>query len=250
MRALIVDDEPLARRRLRRMLAEIPTVEIVGDCGNGADAIQAIAGKKPELILLDIQMPEIDGFGVIRGIGVEHCPAVIFVTAYDQYALQAFEIHAIDYLLKPFDKERLRSAIAHAETLLASRAAGAPDPRLEALLKTLSAPQASARRVAIKSTGRTYFVDADDIDWIESSGNYVTLHCGSHTHLLRETMKGIEDRLGYTNFRRIHRNIIVNLSRVKELKSWFHGDYILLLKNGVELSVSRRFRHNLDDHLG
>jgi two-component system LytT family response regulator len=236
-KTLIVDDEPLARERLRTLLARDPDIHIVGECGGGRSAIAAVAKHNPDLMFLDVQMPEIDGFAVIEAIGPGAVPAVVFVTAHDQYAVKAFEVHALDYLLKPFDSERFKNALRRAKRQLE----GGLSDRLAALLRTTQ-PQ----RFVIKNAGRITFLKVDEIDWIEAEGNYVRLHTGSESHLLRETMNGIEARLDARQFMRIHRSRIVNIDSIKELKPWFRGEYVVVLRGGEKLTLTRSYRDRLE----
>jgi len=246
MRILIVDDEPPARRRIRALLKSVPDAEIVGECANGRDAIGAIRDQRPDLVFLDIQMPELDGFGVVDACRTAAAPLFVFVTAYDAHAIRAFDVHALDYLLKPFDKSRFQDTLQRARDQLGRGEAAQTGQQLLALLNDLRGVRQTEDRIAIKETGRTVFLPVRQIDWIESSGNYVTIHAGNSTHMLRESMKAMESRLNPREFRRIHRNFIVNLSRVAELHPWSADEHVLLLRNGAKLPVSRRYRRNLD----
>ncbi|MFI5183641.1 MAG: LytR/AlgR family response regulator transcription factor [Vicinamibacteria bacterium] len=250
IRTLIVDDEPLARERVRALLAEEADVEIVGECGDGVEAVDAVVREAPDLVFLDVQIPEIDGFGVIERVGVDKMPVVVFVTAYDQYALQAFEVHAVDYLLKPFDQERFQKAMARAREAVRLRRNGDVNERLVALLQDLKAPQGPLERLVVKSSGRLFFLRVEEIDWIESSGNYVCLHVGGESHLLRETMNGIETKLDPARFIRIHRTAIVNIDRIKELQPLFHGEYDVVLRTGITLTLSRGYRDRIQGLIG
>ncbi len=248
IRALIVDDEPLARRRIRTLLHGVADVEVAGECANGRAAIGAIAEKKPNLVFLDVQMPEVDGFGVLEAVGAARMPITVFVTAYDAYAIKAFEAHALDYLLKPFDRERFEKTLERARAHLKLLEAGGADERLLKLLRAWKSGR--PERIVVRTAGRISFLRADEIDWIDAAGNYVRLHAGKETHLVRETMSGIEARLDRERFVRIHRSAIVNLERVKELQPWFHGDYVVLLRDGTRLTLSRGYRANLQHLLG
>lgn len=251
IRTLIVDDEPLARERLRTLLSAELDIEIIGECGDGPQAVESIRRDAPDLVFLDVQIPEIDGFGVIERVGVEHVPVVVFVTAYDQYALEAFDVHAIDYLLKPFDEARFAKALARARSAVQAQRSGEVNERLLALLRDLrTAPTGRTERLVVKSAGRLFFLRTDEIDWIESSGNYVCLHVGSESHLLRETMSSLEARLDPTSFIRIHRTAIVNVDRIKELQPLFHGEYEVVLRSGARLTLSRSYRDRLQCLLG
>jgi two-component system LytT family response regulator len=250
IRALIVDDEPLARERILDLLADDAEVEVVGECGDGMAALAAIERHRPDLLFLDVQMPELDGFGVLEAIDETKAPVIIFVTAYDQYALRAFEVHALDYLLKPFDRERFDKALQRAKHQIARERAGAVNQELVALLTRLKARPKPLERLVIKSAGRVFFLRAEEIDWIEAAANYVKLHVGKESHLLRETINGLAAKLDPDKFLRIHRSTIINLERVKELQPWFHGDYVVILKDGTQLTSSRNYREQLHKLLG
>jgi two-component system LytT family response regulator len=250
IRALIVDDEPLARERILDLLAGDTEIEVVGECGDGLSAVAEIERHQPDLLFLDVQMPELDGFGVLEAIDETKAPVIIFVTAYDQYALRAFEVHALDYLLKPFDRERFDKALQRAKHQIAREGAGAVNQELVALLADLKARPKPLERLVIKSGGRVFFLRAEEIDWIEAAANYVKLHVGKESHLLRETINGLAAKLDPDKFLRIHRSTIINLERVKELQSWFHGDYVVILKDGTQLTSSRNFREQLHKLLG
>src|SRR5262245_20823637 len=248
IRTLIVDDEPLARERIVDMLAGDAEVDIIGECGDGLAAVAAIESHRPDLIFLDVQMPELDGFGVLEVI--EATPVIIFVTAYDQYALRAFEVHALDYLLKPFERERFDKALQRAKHQIERERAGAVNRELAELLADLKSRPKPIERLVIKAGGRVFFLRVDEIDWIEAAANYVKLHAGKEAHLLRETINGLAAKLDPDKFLRIHRSIIVNLDRVKELQPWFHGDYVVVLQDGTQLTSSRNFREQLRKLLG
>jgi len=252
IRVLVVDDEPLARERVRALLAPEPDVELIGECSDGASAVEAIRRQSPDLVFLDVQMPELDGFGVLGEVGRDKMPAVIFVTAHDQFALKAFDVHAVDYLLKPFDKERFKTALGRALDQIQRRQTGDLSQRLSALLADVR-PETRPKhleRLAIKSSGRVVFVKVDDIDWIEAADNYVSLHVGAEEHLHRETMASIEGQLPLTKFMRISRSTIVNVDRIKELQPLFHGEYAVILRNGTRLTLSRSYRDKLDQLMG
>lgn len=254
IRALIIDDEPPARSVIRKMLAEDAEIEIVGECSNGAEAVRQIGKLKPDLLFLDIEMPEMDGFAVLEALDEKNAPAVIFVTAYDQYAVRAFEVSAVDYLLKPFDHERMARALTRAKADLRERSALERSGRVLQLLEELSSAGRPAapptERFAVKKNGRVRLVPSREIDWIEASGNYVLLHAGREKHLLRETMKGVEKKLDPQRFFRIHRSTIVNIDRVQELRVHFNGEHLVILKTGAELVLSRRYREKLSARLG
>lgn len=240
IRTLVVDDEPVARARIRALLRDEPDVDVVGECESGPEALAAIEHAAPDLVFLDIQMPQMDGLALARALG-ETMPAVVFVTAYDEYALGAFEVHALDYVLKPFSAERFKAALSHARQYVTRRRnAGAPRA------------QAAERRdrLVIKSSGRIYFVRTHDIDWCEAAGNYVRLHVGQQTHLVRGTMGYLESQLDPAQFVRVHRSTIVNVDRIQELRSSFNGEYLILLRDQTRLTLSRGYRDSLQEKLG
>jgi two-component system, LytTR family, response regulator len=249
-RVVIADDEPLARERLRMLLADHSWVQIVAECQNGTEAVDAVTRLQPDLVFLDVQMPGSTGFEVIEAIGPERMPLVIFVTAFDKYALRAFDVHALDYLLKPFDRERFAQALARARDQLDRHTNGDFERRLLELVQDLKPAAPRLERFVIKSGGRVFFVRADEIDWIEAAGNYVKLHVGADAHLFRETMNALEAQLDPDTFFRIHRCHIVNIERVKELQPWFNGEYVVFLRNGTRLTLSRGYREKLQDRIG
>jgi len=250
IRTLVVDDEPMARERILGLLAQETDVEVVGQCADGVQAVNAIQQLSPELVFLDVQMPAVDGFGVIRQVGPEKMPMVVFVTAYDEYALQAFEVHALDYLLKPFGRDRLQQCLDHARHQRDRARAGELGKSLMALVQDFKPEQKKQDRLVVKSGGRVFFVRTDDIDWIEASGNYVRLHLKEQSFLFRETMNQMESRLDPQRFFRIHRSRIVNTERIKELQPWFNGEYVVVLHNGAQLRLSRSYREKLEERLG
>jgi len=251
-RVLVVDDEPLARERVRKLLEGEAEVECIGECPDGASAVQTIRRESPDIVFLDVQMPELDGFGVLAQLGGDKMPAVVFVTAHDQFALKAFEVHAVDYLLKPFDKERFKSALRRAMDQVHRHQAGELSQRLTALLADVRPEQKPKHldRIAVKSSGRVVFVKTDDIDWVEAADNYVSLHVGAENHLHRETMASLEAQLSPEKFMRISRSTIVNVDRIKELQPLFHGEYAVILRNGAKLTLSRSYREKLDQLMG
>jgi len=250
IRTVVVDDEPIARERVLSLLQQEDDVEIVGACSDGTQALAAISQHAPDLVFLDVQMPGVDGFGVIEAIGPERMPTVIFVTAYDEYALRAFEVHALDYLLKPFGRDRFQETLKHARASLERRRAGDLGRKLLALVNDIKPEPAKLDRLVVKSSGRVFFLRTDEIDWIEAAGNYVRLHLGDESHLFRETMTRMEARLDGRRFGRIHRSRIVNIERVKELQPWFNGEYVVFLKNGTRLTLSRGYRERLQERVG
>jgi two-component system, LytTR family, response regulator len=250
IRVLVADDEPLARERLTSLLAAETDVEMVGQARDGEEAVTAIHDRSPDLVFLDVQMPQMSGFDVIDAVGGEKMPLVIFVTAYDQHALRAFQVRALDYLLKPFDRERFTDALQRARKQLEHEETGDLGRRLLALVKDLRRDQPRSDRLVVKSGGRLFFLRTDEIDWVEAAGNYVRLHVGPTSHLLRETMNAIEGRLDPEKFFRIHRCRIVNMERIQELQPWLNGEYAVLLRTGTRLTLSRGYREKLQDRLG
>jgi two-component system LytT family response regulator len=241
----------MARERILGLLAQESDVEVVGQCSDGRQAISAIQQLSPELVFLDVQMPALDGFGVIRQVGADRMPMVVFVTAYDEYALQAFEVHALDYLLKPFGRDRLQQCLDHARHQRDRHRAGELGKSLLALVQDFKPDQQKKQdRLVVKSGGRVFFVRTEDIDWIEAAGNYVRLHMKDQSHLFRETMNQMEARLDPQRFFRIHRSRIVNTERIKELQPWFNGEYVVVLHNGAQLRLSRSYREKLEERLG
>lgn len=245
IRTIIADDEPLARTKLRILLAAEVGVHIVAECGDGQQTISALQHYKPDLLLLDIQMPEGNGFEVLSKVPPNDMPIVIFTTAYDQYAIRAFEAHALDYLLKPFDQERLHRAIERARVELLKASGPELTQRILDLLGTTRREALVDKRFVIKAGGRVVFLDMDEIDWVEASANYVRLHIGTQSYLLREGISRISGRLVPEQFVRIHRSTIVNVERIKELQPCNSGEYIVVLKDGKELSCSRGYRAGL-----
>src|SRR5688572_1610319 len=245
IRAAIVDDEPLARRRIRNLLAEAPDVEVIAECANGKEAIESLEESPPDLLFLDIQMPEIDGFDVLQAIGVGHVPAVIFVTAYDQFALRAFEAHALDYLLKPFESERFGKALDRIRSQLRAQSNNHFDERLRNLLASLGAKESYLERMVARTNGKILIIRVTDVDWIEAAANYVRVHIGPKQFLVRETMTNLETRLDPDKFLRIHRSIIVRKDRIKELEPLFQGDYSVVLHDGTRLTSSRGYRDKI-----
>jgi two-component system LytT family response regulator len=243
-RVVIVDDEPLARVRLHQLLGAEPDVEIVGEYGSGREAAAGIRETRPDLVFLDIQMPDCDGFEVINEVGVEEMPVIVFVTAFDEYALQAFGVHAADYLLKPYDQARFQGAMRQGREHVLSRRAGLGEPAPRPPAEEASGGR-YVDRLAIRSSGRVVLVRVEEIDWLESAGNYVSLHLGRKTHLIRETLSGLEKRLDPARFVRIHRCTIVQIDRVRELETYFHGEYKVILQDGTQLTLSRNYRENL-----
>ena len=249
IKTVIVDDEPLARERLATLLSAEPDIELVGQCRDGEEAVTAIQDHTPDLMFLDVQMPGMTGFDVIEAVGTDRMPLVIFVTAYDQHALRAFQVRALDYILKPFDRERFSEALQRARRHIERDETGDLGRRLLALVKDLRKDQPRSDRLVVKSGGRLFFLRMDEIDWIEAAGNYVRLHVGNTSHLLRETMNAIESRLDPERFFRIHRCRIVNVERIQEMQPWLNGEYSVVLRTGVRLTLSRGYREKLQEKL-
>jgi two-component system LytT family response regulator len=247
IRALIVDDELLAREGIRMRLEQAPDIEVIGECANGREAVAVIQREVPDLVFLDIQMPRMDGFGVIEAVGVKRMPQVIFVTAYDEHALRAFEVSALDYLLKPIDGARFFEALERARNRIRGNNLEAISERLRQMMATLKAERKYIERLSIKSgkSGRIIFLDVDEITWIEAADNYVQVHAGRELHLLHATMNSLERKLDPDKFLRVHRSAIVNLGRIKELHPLFHGEYQIVLRDGTQLTSGRGYRENL-----
>ena len=245
IRTVIVDDEELGRDRIQSLLETQPDVEIVAVCSDGPSAVEAIERAQPDLVFLDVQMPGMDGFEVIENLDPTRLPAVVFVTAHDGHAIRAFEIHALDFLLKPFDQNRFDKALERARTQVGRGKTPAIDSRIVSLLEELREERKYPERLIVKSSGRVFFVRTEEIDWVEASGNYVKIHTKAEAHLLRESMKNMEAKLDPKTFVRIHRSAIVNIDRIKELEPWFHGEYIVIMRDGTRLTASRVFSDRL-----
>ncbi len=250
IRAFIADDEPLARDWLKLLLAEEPGVTLVGEAGDGREAVAKLEAVKPDLLFLDVQMPELDGFDVLRALDPDSLPVVVFVTAYDEHALKAFDVHALDYILKPFERDRFRLAMERAREHLASRGGEAAAERLIGLLESLRTKAGALERVAVKTDGVIKLLRLADVDFIEAAGRCVTLHVGKEQHLLRETMNDLEAQLDASVFARVHRSAIVNLDRIKELQTESHGEVTIVLEGGRTLRWSRSYRERLEALLG
>jgi two-component system LytT family response regulator len=246
MKTLIVDDEPLARRRIRLLLEREADIEILADCGDGCEAVRAIEAQVPDLVFLDIQMPELDGFEVIRSIGVDRFPRVIFVTGYDQYAIRAFEVHACDYLVKPFTDERFAEALAQARSRLGSEGVAGLTERLSELLERIPASRALTR-LALRAHGSIRFLDVDEIDWIEAAGKTVRVHAGGEVYELRESIGRLEDKLDPWRFLRIHRSAIVHVDRIAAIEGTAESGQTVALKDGTLLPLSRANRLKVFD---
>lgn len=250
IRILIVDDEPLVRKKIHAALRLDSEVEVVGECGNGHEALAAVEANALDLIFLDVQMPGLDGLSVSRLLKAGRGPLIIFVTAYDQYAAQAFQVHALDYLLKPFDQERLMEALHRAKEQLRSQRQREIGEQVQALLDELKTKAKYLDRFVIRASGRILHLKTGDVDWIEAEGNYARLHLGNESHLLRETITRLEPQLDPSQFRRIHRSTIVRLDQIRELRPCFHGEYQVILRDGTEVTMSRNYREKLPELLG
>ena len=248
IRTVIVDDEAPARSRIRQLLKSEPDFTLIAECSNGGQAVETIQREKPDLVFLDMQMPRLGGLEVCRELAARRAapPILIFVTAYDEYALKAFEVHALDYLLKPFDRERFGRALAHARQQLNHLTRSGAEARLAAVLQDLTPTTKGPERLLFKEDGRLVFVRPETIDWVESDGNYIRLHAGDTSHYIRETLAGLEAQLPSERFMRISRSIIVNLDRVKELQPLFYGDFAVVLQDGSRLNMSRTYRDRLE----
>ena len=246
---LVVDDEPLARQGIRRLLEADPEVEIIGECADGSEAIEAIRDKRPDIVCLDVQMPECDGFQVLEAIDEESMPIVIFITAYDQHAVRAFEVHALDYLLKPFEDERFSEALQRAKSQIAQEKTGETVQKIARMLTAVRGGEARHDRIMVKSAVHITFLRVKEIDWVEAQGDYVSLHCQGKKHLIREKISDMEEQLPPDGFTRIHRSTLVNVARIKEMQPLFHGDYTVVLLDGTRLTMSRSFRDKVFQQL-
>ena len=250
IRTLIVDDEELARLRIRELLQDEGDVEVVGEAADGAEALQRIEADAPDLVFLDIQMPEMTGFEVLETVDVPRMPVVVFVTAYDEFALRAFEAHAVDYLLKPFYRPRFAVALERARAQVAHRSSGEVDARLRALLGALPSGRPYLSRFVVRLGPRIQFVRAEEVDWMEADGNYVRLHAGARDHLLRETLSGLVTRLDPERFLRVHRSVVVNADRIREVQALGKGSYVLILADGTRVTSSSTFREAVERLIG
>ena len=254
LRVIVVDDEPLARNGLADLVRRDPDLKVVEECGNGIAAVEAIRRLTPDLVLLDVQMPELNGFEVLQQLDPERLPAVVFVTAYDRFAVRAFDVHALDYLVKPFDDDRFTAAMERAKAAVRGAALGELSRRLLGLLGQVPpAPPTAERfltRIVIRVAGHVFFVRASDIEWIEAADYCVRLHVQGKTHVIRESMAGLENRLDPAHFFRIHRGAIVNLDRIKELQPYFKGEHVVVLQDGTRLKLSKSRRGDLEARLG
>ena len=252
LRVLVVDDEPLARAGVADLVRKDAGLEVVAECADGRSALEAIERLRPDLVLLDVQMPELDGFEVLRQLDPKHLPAVIFITAYDEFAVRAFDVHALDYLVKPFDDARFAEALARAKRVIGT-GGGELGRRLDALLTQLATgnpPGEYQNRIVVKTAGRVFFVRVEELDWVEAADYCVKLHSGGKTHVIRDSMNALEERLDPRRFFRVNRSAIVNLDRVREIQPYFKGEQVVLLQDGTQLKLSRGRRIELEERLG
>ncbi len=249
IRTLIVDDEPLARRGLRAALQKDNEIEIIDEAADGQEALEKIKAARPDLVFLDIQMPELNGFDVLDGLDSEEIPMVVFVTAFDQYALNAFQVHALDYLLKPYEDERLLEALDRAKAQMRQKNGSSPTQKVQEMLASTRADRAKVGRIMVRSGGRITFVRVDDVDWIEAQGDYICLHTQGKKHLIREKISDMEAQLSPNSFLRIHRSTMVNVTRIREMQPLFHGEYAVVLHDGTRLTMSRSFRDRVFERL-
>ena len=251
VRALIVDDEPLARAHLKSLLRERGDVDVIGECGDGRSAIDQIRRLTPDLVLLDIQMPELDGLEVIREVGPNEMPAVVFVTAYDEHALAAFEVHAFDYILKPVSRQRFTHAIDRVVGLIRTESGEqhATDRPLAALIEAMRSERTALDRIAVKSDGRVLFIRVGEIDWIEADDDLVRIHAGKAVHPHRSTLTHLEERLPASKFLRVHRSTLVNVDRIREIQPWFQGDWVLILTDGTRLHSGKSYRSKVREYI-
>jgi two-component system LytT family response regulator len=245
IRTVIVEDEPLARERLRALLGKDPEINIVAECGDGRSAVVAINEHRPDLVFLDIQLPERNGFDVIADLGSSKLPAIVFVTAYDRFAIKAFEVHAIDYLLKPFDAERFGQALKHAKSQIGKPDSPGKGEAIRELAGDARPDRSGTKRISVKTSGKLVLIRTDEIDFVEAADNYVKVHVGSDVHVVRDTLGAFESRLPGDDFVRISRSCVINLDRVKELQPLEYGEYEVLLLDGTRLRLTRGYRGNL-----
>jgi two-component system LytT family response regulator len=247
IRVAIADDEPLARERLRSLLEGRERFAIVAECDDGAETLAALAEHDVDLLFLDVQMPGLDGFQILESLDAEKLPMIVFVTAFNDYALRAFDVSALDYLLKPFDRDRFEKTLVKVEERLAGRETAEMSGELREFLRTISTKGAPAHvsRFPVRSDGEIYFVRAEDVDWIDAEGNYVALHSAGRRHLVRDTIKSLEDRLDPSKFVRVHRSAIINVDRLRKLQPYFHGEYVITLQDGTTMTSSRTYSDRL-----
>jgi two-component system LytT family response regulator len=247
IRVVVVDDEPIARAGVIRLLTEDADFQLVGEAGSGTEAVHVIEEESPDLVLLDVQIPELNGFEVLAQLDLDQLPLIVFVTAYDEYALRAFDVSAVDYLLKPFDRERFQAALARVKQHFRTRDVDELRLRVRELLDRMGG--SGHDRLVIRDAGRVFFLGLDEIDWIEAAGNYVRVHAGKHAHLVRHTISGMLGKLPGKEFLRVSRSAIVNLKRVREVQPLFNGCFVFILQSGIRVESSRRFRRQIADTL-
>lgn len=250
IRVLLVGDDQAMRQTLREVIETQPEMKIVRECSNGIEVVTFIKEQPVDLMILDVEMPEANGFAALEIIPAEQLPLVIFVTTNERYAVRAFEFNAVDFVLKPFDRERFEKALWRTRKHLLHESNRALDQQMSFILRAINARADYAERFIVKSNGHMFFIKTEDIDWIEAEGNYVSLHSGKESHLLRDTISALESQLDPKKFLRVHRSTIVNLDCVKELQSWFHGDYRIIMRTGKELMLSRNYRDRLSGLFG
>lgn len=250
IRVLIVDDEPPARRRLERLLQDDSEIEVIGNCANAPQALAFVKTQMPDVIFLDIQMPGMDGFAFLQALQAQPPPLVIFVTAYDQYAVRAFEVCAFDYLLKPYDQERFDQVVQRAKSRIRAHREGNLSQQVSSLLKSFAQNPKALKKLVIKTPGKVFFLNTEEIDWLKAEGKYVRLYSGQQSYLWRGAISELETHLDSQGFLRIHRSTIVNVERVKELHPLFHGEYEVLLCDGTRLTLSRRYRARVEQIIG
>ncbi|TNE70670.1 response regulator transcription factor [bacterium] len=243
---LIVDDEPLARKRISSLLEQDSSVTVIGVCANGLEALKVIETQTPDILFVDIQMPEMSGFQLIETVGPNKIPATIFVTAYDEFALKAFEVHAMDYVLKPFENERFFNTLERAKQIIINQKTDDLQEKVVRILEDLNAKKNYVKRIMVKNSDKVFFIEANEIDYLESSGNYVKIHSLGKHQLVRDTLTNMLSNLDPEQFFRVHRSTVVNIDKVKELQPWFHGDYLVVMKDGTKLNMSRNYKEILD----
>jgi len=250
IRVLIVDDEPLARKKIQNLLKNHSDIEVVGECSNGIEAVDSVKSLRPDLVFLDIQIPHLNGLKVSEALSGPDSPLIIFVTAYDQHAVRAFDLQALDFVLKPYDRERFEKALTRAKNQIREKRNNDLGPQILAMLNELRERPKYLDRIAMKDGSRVFFIKREDIDWISAEGNYVRLHLSKESYLYRENLTNLITQLDPAKFRRIHRSTVINLDRIQELRSGSYGDYTITLISGVELTVGRSFRDELRELLG
>ncbi len=249
IRTLVVDDEPLARQGVRSLLEEDRDIDVIGECSDGVEALERIRADRPALVFLDVQMPEMNGFDVLAALEADEMPMVVFVTAYDQHALQAFRYHALDYLLKPFENERFLEALGRAKSQVNHKSVPKVTKQILEMLDSTRPGRSGLGRIMVRSGGRITFVRVEEVDWIEAQGDYICLHSQGKKHLVREKISEMEEQLSPAAFLRIHRSTMVNVTRIKEMQPLFHGEYAVVLHDGTRLTLSRSFRDRVFDRL-